>query len=282
VANAFRQVAERRRWSWLLKRGQFLVPDVYDTGTVAVTNNSTAVVGTGTTFTSAMAGRQFRISGSPIYTIATYTDATHIVLDDEYGGDTDAAASYEIYQCYFEAPTDFHSFVTVFDPSTDQRLSLNYTQRELDTWDVSRSNSGDAYAVAAFDYRVPSGETVAVPRYELWPHKKAQYVYPFLYESRPTDLQDSGATLPRFLRGDVLLEMALAEAARWPGPSSDKPNPYFSIQLASMHDKRAEQMIIEMEKQDDNVFEDDVTYLQESGWPSGPFMDAEWMQSHDF
>jgi hypothetical protein len=74
--------------------------------------------------------------------------------------------------------------------------------------------------------------------------------------------------------------MALAEAARWPGPSTERKNPYFSVQLASMHDKRAEFMIMEMERQDDASFEQDVSYLAPTGYPFAPFLDSAWLQSH--
>ena len=275
---AFRRVAERRAWSWLIKRGQFLSVDAADDGTVSVTHNSTAVVGTGTAFTDAMVGQQFVVSGSPIYTISARADATHITLDDEYGGDTDASATYQIYKCYFQSPTDFHSFMSVWDAATSNVLNTSWTQRELNAWDPERTNTGDPYGLAFFDYYVPSGETVAVPRYELWPHPTTQHVYPYLYESRPTDLADSSATLPRFHHGDVLVELALEQAALWPGPSADKPNPYFNRDLARHHRDRAEQLIMEMERQDEEVGVQNVQY------PIGDAYlgDADYLQSHDF
>ena len=283
VSHAFRRVAERRRWSWLLKRGQFLAPATYITGTVNVTRGVATVTGVGTVWTAAMVDRQFRISSSPIYTIQSVNvGAQTLVIDDVWGGATAALSGYEIYQCYYTVPADFHSFVTLYDPKMNWQLYLNYTQRELNTWDAQRANRGQVYLAASFDYYTPAGVTVPLPRYELWPHQTAEYVYPFLYRSRPPDLEDAAATLPRYLRGDVLLEGALAMAARWPGPSQDKPNPYFSIQLSSMHDARFEQMVMELEKLDDEVYEDDVSYLTASGWPFAPFADSRWLQSHAF
>ncbi len=277
VNNAFRQVAERRRWSWLVKYSQFLVPALYNTGTVTLTRGAVGVTGSGTTFTAAMVGRQFRIgTGTPIYTIATYVNATSITLDSAWGGDSVAASSYQIYQCYFTPPSDFHAFISVYDPAMNWQLWRNIQQGELNLWDAQRSNVGQAYCVASYDY----GSGI-IPRYELWPHQQAQYVYPFLYEARAVDIQDSGATLPTFIRGDVLLEMALAEAARWPGPSLDKVNPYRSDKLAMMHEARAERMVLQLELQDDNTYEDDLTYQAALGYPMAtPLGDSAWLQSH--
>ena len=277
INNAFRRVAERRAWTWLQKRGQFLTATVYDTGTVAVTHNSTAVVGTGTTFTAAMAGRQFKIAGSPIYTIATFTNGTNLVLDDEYGGDTDATAEYQIYKCYMDMPTDFHSFMGIWDAESGDVLNWTTTQSELNARDAGRTNTGDPFCAAFLDYYTQSGETISVPRYELWPHQTAQAVYPFIYEMRPTDLEDSSATLPRFLHGDVLTEMALEQAAMWPGPSDDKKNPYFNRDLARMHGSRAEQLILEMERQDEEVGNQNINYVNDDVTYIG---DADWLTKH--
>jgi len=276
INNAFRRVAERRSWSWLIKRDQFLAVDAYSTGTASVTHNSTAIVGTGTTFTAAMVGRQFRISGSPIYTVATYTDGTHITLDDEYGGDTDGTASYQIFKCWYAVPTDFHSFRSLWNTESPLHIPTVVTQRELNNWDPSRDNQGDPYCAAFYDYYVPSGETVAVPRYELWPNPIAQAVYPYLYEARPTDLEDSGATLPRFLHGDILVEMALEMAALWPGPAVEKPNPYFNRDLAKHHRAEAERLLLEFERQDEEVDIQNLYYTTDGGG----FDDA-YRQSHD-
>jgi len=263
-----------------MKRGQFQVPAVYSTGTLSATNNSATIDGVGTVWTSAMIGRQLVVSGYPIYTItAVDIGGLQLTIDAAWGAEAISGSTYQIYKCYYSVPTDFHSFMTIWDVSLGIKLGLGYTQAEMASIDPERTNTGDAYLAAAFDYYVPTGETVAVPRYELWPHPTAQRVYPYLYETRPTDLEDSGATLPRFLHGDVLLEMALEQAALWPGPSEEKKNPYFSTTLATMHRNRAEQLIMEMERQDEEVFSQNVQYQE----PEGLFLvDADFLQSHAF
>lgn len=85
----------------------------YITGTIAVTNGSTAVVGTGTTFTAGMVGKTLRISGeTKFYTVATYTDATHITIDS-YTGTTGSGKSYVINTQWSDQWKDFGASVTL-------------------------------------------------------------------------------------------------------------------------------------------------------------------------
>jgi hypothetical protein len=69
----------------------------YDTGTVAITNGQTAVVGTGTAWTSSMVGHLIKFEDDPIeYVIASVTDATHLTIDLEFQGTTLTEGWYEI------------------------------------------------------------------------------------------------------------------------------------------------------------------------------------------
>lgn len=388
--NAFRQIAERRRWSWLIKHGQFIAPKLHNQGKVDVTVGSPKVHGHGTNWDPSMAGRQFRVgTTSPIYTILTVDDAQTLTLDDVYATTIFTSISlermpYEIYQCFFTPPQDFHSLMTVWDPAMNWQLWRHVQQVEINTWDAQRSNRGQVYVVAHRDYTrsfvgtvgavnqsrgsgpspvstttigytAPTdaiftiecieggatghalyqwkkgqgpytvafaeaypqdlqdgvqlywpddhvgGESLGIhydegdvwvvqctaqsnpglPRYELWPHQTGSYVYPFLYEARPPDVSDPGAVVPRYIRGDAILECVLAEAARWPGPSQDKPNPYFNLNLAQVHTVRAERMIAELERQDDETYEQDVGFQLPLGFPyATPLGDSAWLQSH--
>jgi len=385
VVNAFRRLMEIRRWAWLVEFGQFINPPAYSGGgTVSVTQNSTTVTGSGTTFTSSLVGQQFRIGqNTPIYTIASFTSATQIDLDSVWGGLTQSGAQPTIYQCFFPVPSDFHQFITFWDPAFNWQLFLDVQQSEINIWDAQRANLGNAFVVSFRDYTtsqvgvvepviqslgtgnsptsggtytapndaiftleittggiagvaryrwkknngsytsnvltngagtaqtLQDGVTVTfplivsytlgdiwvidctaipnpgVPRYELWPHQTTNHVYGFLYEKRYPDLNDANTVIPNFIRGDVLMEMALEEVALWPGPSTDKPNPYYSLQAASYHQNnlrnaRGNGMIDVLEVQDDNVWEQNLSYLYPAlSWAMAtPLGDSRWLQSH--
>ncbi|HBI17149.1 MAG TPA: hypothetical protein DDY52_03300 [Candidatus Moranbacteria bacterium] len=63
----------------------------YVTGTVTITVTTGAVVGVGTTFAASMVGKPFRADGhSKWFRVKTFTDTTHIVIEDD-SDDTDSA-----------------------------------------------------------------------------------------------------------------------------------------------------------------------------------------------
>lgn len=287
VSHAFRRLSERRLWSWLYKEGAFYFPAAYTTGTVAVALNTTTVTGTGTAWDLSMEGRQIRISANtPLYTIQSVDAvAQTLELDRNWLSTTVTAAAYSIYSAYPTVPSDFHSFITVVDMAQGWQLPWNIGQDELDRIDPWRTNSGVPWLLSFHDNYAGTTATVItppLPRYEAWPHQLAARTLSFLYETRAVDLQDSGAALPRYIRGDILLEMALEECAQWPGPSTEKKNPYFQLGLADRHRTRAEQLIAEAQRQDEEVSMYNVRY---QGWAQMPFsidsMGDAWAQSHD-
>lgn len=81
-------------------RQRDLSQDDYTTGTVSVTQDSATVTGSGTTFTASMVGRSFKVNdGSPDglwVRIASFTDATHVVLENVYEGNSGSGKAYII------------------------------------------------------------------------------------------------------------------------------------------------------------------------------------------
>jgi hypothetical protein len=96
------------------------------------------------------------------------------------------------------------------------------------------------------------------------------------------DLDQPGATIPRYIRGDVLVEMALADIAMWPGTSKESPNPYFSAAIAAYHQKQADGMIGVLDRQDEEVYMQALSqqYPALFWGPATPLGDASWIQSH--
>jgi hypothetical protein len=164
VRNAFRKLAERRRWSWLIKQSQIIAPVEYTTGTVTVTLNSNIVTGSGTSWTSAYVGRQFRTGLlTPIYDIVSVQSTTQLTLNQVWGEATASAQGYSIFQAFFEMPSDFHQLISVYDPSLNWRLYLDADQKEINAFDAQRANSGNAYLVSFRDYSTSQVGTVAQP-----------------------------------------------------------------------------------------------------------------------
>lgn len=69
----------------------------YSTGTIALSTGSTAVIGTGTAFTSDMEGRVLRVDEfAQNYIIESVTDGTNLVLRSAYEGSSGSGKSYKI------------------------------------------------------------------------------------------------------------------------------------------------------------------------------------------
>lgn len=288
ITYAFREVWDKRKWSWKIKRGQFTFPNQYTTGTATVTNGSAVVTGSGTAWASTMVGQQFRIGLlTPIYDIASVQSATQLTLADVWGAASNTSVGYQIYTAYVLPPTDFHSLTSIYDPNFNWQLWTTVTQAELNTYDAQRASQGTPYVCADFDYTsVQIGGAAispSLPRFEIWPHQTAQYVIPFLYESVPPDLNDSTGQLPRYIQGNILLEGALAQCARWPGPSMQERNAYFNLQLANEHEERYRGMVREQEVRDDEIYGRDVSYGPVLNMPFAPLpfpVNAAYMQVH--
>lgn len=138
-------------------------------------------------------------------------------------------------------------------------------------------NSGDLFVI-----NCTSQMTSGTPRYELWPTPTiSNYLYPYQYTKKEYDLTEAQPQLPPFVanRGEVLLEMAMAACARYPGPNLDHPNPYFNLNLAKAHDERAMQMIDDMWRNDKEVAVDDIWY-QNMDMAPNVWADGRFRQTH--
>ena len=70
--------------------------DDYSTGTVTITQNTSAITGNATTFTNAMEGRWIKLADGLWYEIKTYNNATSLTLTKTYEGETMTAGTYTI------------------------------------------------------------------------------------------------------------------------------------------------------------------------------------------
>lgn len=373
IVNGFRDASERRDWSWLVAQGQIDFPDVYATGSVTIVQGENSVAITGGEFTPDMVGLQLRAGNTtPIRTIVTYEDSTHVTLDKPWLSASVTNTSFEVYRAYITVPDNFKKFISVIDPQQPRVIGTSATAADIDRVDPQRTRSGlpehlcfldyspDAFGrvdavlqaigagnaptaggaysgpndalfivqvalggapgTATFVWKKDSGAfssavttsasptalrddvTIAfpalnytlgdvfvirctastapgLPRYEVWPHVKQRYVLPFLMLTVPSDLTEPNAAIPRYLRGDILLELALAEAAKWPGEEG-RPNPYYRLSVSESHRVRAESMLATLDRNDENIY---LKSLQYDGANAGAYMmDDAYLQSHAF
>jgi hypothetical protein len=158
------------------------------------------------------------------------------------------------------------------DPFTPIQLSNNvYVYFPAGTY-----NTGDIFVIQCTATNSPS-----VARYEIWPRPiNTPYVYPYIYRKVLPALTDDVPGLPSSIanRGDVLLEMALERAASWPGTTT-LVNPYHDLNQAKYHNARAEMLINELEKKDDDIAIKNLSYKNIPFYPA-PWLDGSWLQTH--
>lgn len=168
--------------------------------------------------------------------------------------------------------TSFQGIVLTADSAQDMQDGVQIY------WPDSASYvSGDIFIINT-QAQITSG----VPRYELWPAPTFNgYLYPYIYIRKEADVTPQQPQFPPFVanRGDVLLEMSLAQCARYPGADADHPNPYFNLKLADMHDTRSEYLINELERNDEEVGVSNIDFQIYPYYPS-PWATGQWQQSH--
>lgn len=166
AANTFAKLSELRdRWSWRIKYGQINIPASYSTGTVAITSaDPTLVIGTGTTWTPEMIGRQISIGTSFGYDISEFVDATHVRINLPWGDADVSGVGYIISQRIVTMPEDFAMFISVLDTTRNKRIRTGIERRELDRRDPRRTTTGEPYVIAEAGYGPAyAGSVDAIP-----------------------------------------------------------------------------------------------------------------------
>ncbi len=280
IQTAYSRATAYYPWSQLKVEAEFRIPTAYSTGTANVTEGSVSVIGVGTTWTSAMVNRQFMTEGNaPIYTVASFTDATHITLDRPYEKDTNPSVAYTISVVYVEVPSDFLRFDVVRDLSNNWKLRTNFTQGQLDIWDAKRAFAGTSWIVANAPPRLVSGG-VPVVRYELWPRPlPASKTYAYRFIKRPPLLSAASDRAFYPLRGDTIRKGAMSELAMWPGTASLK-NSFYNLDQHRTLEQEFQLSLAEAWREDNEISQTAVQYDVSDEWQYAP-IDAAFWQSHD-
>lgn len=264
---AYQFLANSRQWGFLRGETRLTVNAARAIGSCVVTRNSATVTSAGL-FTAADAGRQFRVSSLPIYTVQTFTDVNTIVLDIPYGETSSPAAAATIFDGYATMPADFESFRLVADPYNQRRLAWWIQEDEINlmdpTWSVSDTGPRALIARGGGSTYTP---TLGAIQYQYWPRPTADRSYPVLYNKLASFLDD---TTP--LHGvlsqnvQVLIDGALAEAALWPG-TQDQPNRYFNPAVAEVKKRAFQQGVQRLNLRDDDQTPDDLATVHWEHWP---------------
>ena len=191
INNRLESIEKHIAWKALEANGVFVTPAAFGSGTAAVTNGSASVTLTGAAWFPALTGRRFRaLSRNETYAF-TYVDATHGTLDRAYEGDTNAAASYSIFQVVYPLPADYRNPMQVSNERIGQEIVYD-DEKALFESSPALNTSGEPWFWTE-TARDASGNRQAI----LYPAPQFAASYPFRYY----------AALPRYAAGDTAVAL---------------------------------------------------------------------------
>lgn len=140
--------------------------DDYSAGTVTLTNNSTVVTGSGTTFTASMVGRFIEGPDKRWYELATFTSTTVMGLKKAFQGTTGSAFAYVIGEISL-IPEDYHALLWYQPVATYWMLKKEVQQAGYyqALYDKGRDEMFNAYSkrTRAQIMRSPHSQRFGVP-----------------------------------------------------------------------------------------------------------------------
>lgn len=211
-----------------------------------------------------LAGRQFRTSSaSPFATCAGFTSATRMILDRTWPLATAATQSYEITAVYVSLGQNVAEILTMVNSDRQYRFDVTCTKAELDSIDPRRAQSQMPWRMAFHET-----DLAGAPLWELWPRPTSLAAYPVFYIKHWNPLDGDNDILPNGIRSDVLVKMARAEAARWPGHKTLQGGIYYDLKLSESLMGEAEREVAYMKNQDDSTAIMQLVY-QYRRWPLG-------------
>jgi uncharacterized repeat protein (TIGR01451 family) len=135
-------------------------------GTVAATLNSTAVVGTGTSFTTSLVAGQPISVGGVGYTILSITDNTHLTLTANYTGATAGGLVYSAIS-YTVRVTDVNSVLTGYTPTFEYGVGTSGPFDGQDPVNLAGGNVGNV----DFGFKKPIPTLVSISDFRAYNEK---------------------------------------------------------------------------------------------------------------
>ncbi len=141
------KVASRKTWKHFERYALLQASAPYSTGTIAVTNGSAVVTGTGTAFPADVAGQIWKAPDSREYRILSWQSVTQITLVANYIGDDATGETYQIVYNRVAVPSDFSPHRIIGLTLQDEggatgRITHTSTQEMLDLEPAQARNTG--------------------------------------------------------------------------------------------------------------------------------------------
>lgn len=202
ISDRYAEILGEIPWSRMQAVAILQTTAPYLTGTVALANGSNSVVGSGTTWASAMTGRAFRVPGrDEIYQfVPTSTGAA--TLDRAYEGPSVTGGSYVVFQSVYPLPLDCRlleddAFSDKYGPLDRMALA------DLNASVPNRTSSGTPRYWASY---MDDGSSPPRMQVELYPIPDAVLGIPFTYTAEADALGSTSAALQAWIQPTALIE----------------------------------------------------------------------------
>jgi hypothetical protein len=255
--NRYRQIIDRRNWYGLKVKGIASVSPYVQTGSVLVTSGSYTVQGTGTNWTNAVIGLQFR-PGFPFefQTIVAVDTVNQILtLDTPFQGPT-ASSGYQIVSAYLTLGANIKRLSWAKNQLFGWPIEVNVDIQVINARDTWRQQLG---WVTVFATRAPTPDGQFMV--EAWPtpYTTPQQM-PFEAWTQPPNMDLDTDTPVAWVRSDLLVMGAIADALLF----RPKQNPYYSegacLQISGERTGRFNAMVLEAENADEALNQQAVTW----------------------
>lgn len=225
ISDVYVEVLGKLQWKRSEAEIVIQAPASYTDGTVAVTQGSVSIVGTGTAWSAGMNGRIMRVSNHEDYYQVTFLSATTATLDRPYENASETAASYRVDQSVFVLPKLARIVRGVF-PLHDRERPLDFvTPSDMHRISPQRNDYGvpryySSYWDSASD----------PPRLQIDLHPIAQspndqgitpsFAVDCIFDAAALDPTQTSASLLPWVTDGLLIEGVQAKAKRYglPGP----------------------------------------------------------------
>jgi hypothetical protein len=177
VNDALTMLAKEHSWYWYESKGSLALVAPYSTGTVALTQGSNIVTLSGGTWPSWAASGSLRL-GQEVYEVSARNSDTELVLLTNFVTDSEAAATYVLFQDAYALPTDLYRMGDIL-----YGTSWTWGRDPMSWMEFNRLKAdGATGSTSAFGWCVQRDDLW------LWPYPTQARKLDFTYYRKPTEL----------------------------------------------------------------------------------------------
>lgn len=195
------ELSESISWSWLKADALLAIKASKSIGTVAVTNGSTSIVGTGTSFASTDVGGYIRVATDVGFYKITVVAGQTLTIESAYVGNDASGQGFNLFFNIYTLPSNFRQMLT---PVFYNKLN-EATLEELGAWDPMRSSQSNN--PTHFTYR--GIDSAGLQEIEIWPVPSAAIAFRFSYLKTIAEATTDSTVFP--IRPDVLTYAVAAD-----------------------------------------------------------------------